>query len=523
MSVERPESASALLETFRQALGEAGPDWAALEELRSISYQDQHLDESVAAHLPLSVMKPLATAYGDALTCRFLLDKLVVLEIDHELDEARHLQFLDSIQGVGQVTLDLRLDKEYLCQQWFGDTPAHCSHFLYLYPEAAARYFQEHTIWEIEEELWEQESARKVIVLVPDYAINLDGAFLSIVGGEAINDRAKRCPEVPPDTAHTEQINTLAQDALKWQMPWVQSLTPYHLHLEGETDLDDPLSQALHIHLLNLLMLYTADRTVQRHESFFSTYAGAQQSLEIAWGNSARDEISAAEAQALAALFRVFEWAYDRNWSPVDRLPLAQISIVETINVVDPALARALLIQNAAAIEAGLRWHWRELVEKNIEGYIGQVHRLENLVSETVREFATQVDTITKNLTDAMLAFVGVLIGSFIVAILKDPFNDTIFRIGMLIYAGYLLVFPLVYNMRNQWERFRAQEEDFAARRKSYEQRLHKDKVAEIVGDAIKKSRKRFLHWFWWTVAIYLLVMLLAVVAAFVAPVITPV
>ena len=107
---------------------------------------------------------------------------------------------------------------------------------------------------------------------------------------------------------------------------------------------------------------------------------------------------------------------------------------------------------------------------------------------------------------------------AFIAALSKTEFNEIVFRIGMWVYGGYLLIFPLSYNMINQHGRFKAMETDFDSRRQRFEKRIYGDPVKKIIADKIEKSKEEFIKWFWVTVGIYVLVFFLTIFAAYKLP-----
>ncbi|NIS81918.1 MAG: hypothetical protein GTO14_17290 [Anaerolineales bacterium] len=123
-----------------------------------------------------------------------------------------------------------------------------------------------------------------------------------------------------------------------------------------------------------------------------------------------------------------------------------------------------------------------------------------------------------KALSDTMLAAVAALLGSFIAALFKDEFNPLIFRVGMWVYAAYVLLFPLLYNMLNRWGRYLKLVEDFDQRRSRFVVRLFEQKVEGIVGERVIKSRRSFLLWFWLTVLAYVMVIGLAIASTYVVP-----
>ncbi|MCK4458287.1 MAG: hypothetical protein KAU52_00990, partial [Methanosarcinales archaeon] len=267
------------------------------------------------------------------------------------------------------------------------------------------------------------------------------------------------------------------------------------------------------IHQVNSIILYTADRTVGDNDKpRLSTYAGASQSVELTLGNPA-DPIEEKVLAGVSDLMEMLEWAYNPKWS-ADRLPLVQIGIAQTLHAASPAVRYQLLLHNAPNIFDGLKWHWKVFIEGKVDAYVSQVHALEDYVADTIQAFADQIAAMIKSLSDTMLAAVAVLLGSFIAALFKDEFNPTIFTIGMVVYAVYVLIFPLFYNMRHQWERYQALLDNFKERQLRFEERLYPEKVGTIVGTQVTGSQRRFTYWFWATCAAYIVVIILAIVAA---------
>jgi hypothetical protein len=303
------------------------------------------------------------------------------------------------------------------------------------------------------------------------------------------------------------------RDTLKWQESWLQHLTPLHLKLQGPTLPNDPISNALRVHLVNLIVLYTADRTVARADrQWLAIYAGAKQSVELALGDP-KAYLGEENESGVGVLMQMLEWAYDPQWS-VDRLPLVQIGVVQALHAADPAVRYRLLLHNAANIFDGLKWHWKAFIEGKVDAYMAQVRALEDYVANTTQAFADQISAMIKSLSDTMLAAVGTLLGSFIAALFKDKFNPTIFVIGMVVYAVYVLVFPLGYNMLHHCQRYQTLSKDFTVRRERFAERLYPEKVEEIVGRQIASSQNRFWCWFAVTILSYVVVIVLALVAA---------
>lgn len=498
---------------FGEALGIASDVWAKREELEQITYTDPEYSREKATSITLEQIAPLIAAYPDALTCRFRLDDLTVLDIVPDVDEASLEKFRDDIRSSPTVVFEFTLDKVKLVDRWIGGMPGYRL-FLYLFPRALERFLTS-DLGRLERLLWgsESETAHKVVLLVPDREIWLNGAYLAVLGGKQIEHWHEMVSQPSRDADELRNMYETCQNNLNWQVPWLKHLTPLHLKVDGEIPRDDPIAKALLIHQVNSIILYTADRTVgDTNKPMFATYAGANHSVKLTLGNPS-DLIEEKVLAGVSDLMEMIEWAYNSKWS-ADRLPLVQISIAQTLHAASPAVRYQLLLHNAPNIFDGLKWHWKAFIEGKVDAYMSQVQALEDYVADTVQSFADQITAMIKSLSDTMLAAVGVLIGSFIAALFSDTFNPTIFAIGIGVYGFYVLIFPLYYNMRHQWEQYQALCDNFEERQLRFGEQLYTEKVDAIVGTQVTDSQRRFERWFRAIFVAYIGVLILAIVAA---------
>lgn len=501
---------------FGEALGIASEVWAKQEELEQITYTDLEYNQEKATSITLEQIAPLIAAYHDALTCRFRLDDLTVLDIVPDVDEASLEKFRDDIQNSPTVVFEFVLDKKRLVESWLESAPG-CHLFLYLFPKALESLLTS-DLGRLENMLWGSETAHKVVLLVPDRDIWMDGAHLAVLGGERIGHWREAVSQPPRDADELRNMYETCQKNLNWQVPWLKHLTPLHLKVDGQIPREDLIAKALLVHQVNSIILYTAYRTVGDNDKpKLSTYAGASQSVELTLGNPA-DPIEEKVLAGVSDLMEMLEWAYNIEWSADDRLPLVQIVVTRALHAASPTVRYHLLLHNAPNIFDGLKWHWKAFIEGKVDSYVSQVQALEDYVADTVQTFADQIAAMIKSLSDTMLAAVAVLLGSFIAALFKDEFNPTIFTIGMVVYAVYVLIFPLCYNMWHQWERYEAMCDNFKKRQMRFKERLYKDKVDAIVGTQVIDGQRRFKRWFCYTLLAYIVVIILAIAAAWVVP-----
>lgn len=500
--------------TFSSALGIPPSHWHGREELAQLTSRDQDLDSRTVAALRVDQIKSLVDAYGDALTCHFLLGDVEVLALRSGTTEADLDDFRSSTASTPTVTFTLRLDKARLMENWVGHQLG-CHIFLYLFPDALARFMM-NTLQQLEQRLWGTEVDCRVVILIPACEMWLTGSLLSIVGGTRIADWRAVTTSPAPDIERLRAIYNMRADNVRWQEEWVRFLTPVHLRASGRCDPDNAIANALHIHLANLIAMYTADRTVRRGAQWIATYADAHDAVEVPLALPA-DALGVQADGQVDALNRLFDWVYDPTWT-VDRLLHVQIVVTHALTETASARRYRRLLERADPIYKDLQRYWKSFIVGKVEAYSDQVRALEDYVAATVQLFADQIAAVTKSLSDTTLAAVAALLASFIAAIFQSTFNATIFTFGMVVYAIYVLLFPLGYNMLYQWQRYRALVDDFAVRRVRFEKRLSADQVQDSAAMRVTESRTRFKWWFWSTAGIYAALVILALSAAIAVP-----
>ena len=504
--------------TFGEALGIALDVWEKNESLNQIEYTDYNFSQLMAKKLTMDLITSLRDAYGDALICSFRLGDLPVLDINLDTDAKSLEIFRDTIQDSPTIVFKFMLNKKRLIENWLGVEPDYRV-FFYLFPNALENFFNSN-LSQLESLLWgsELETVHKIVLLVPDREIWLEGSYLSVLGGEQIEHWREVVSKPPHNDDELRNMYKICQNNLKWQVPWLKHLTPLHLKVDGKISSDDSIAKKLQVHQFNSIILYTADRTVgDSNKPSLSTYAGTNQSVELILKNPA-DPIEEDVLAGVCYLMEMLEWAYNPKWSD-DRLPLVQIGVAQALHAASPLDRYQLLLHNAQNIFDGLKWHWKAFIEGKVDSYVSQIQALEDYVADTVQAFADQITDMIKNLSDTMLAAVGVLIGSFIAALFRGEFDSNIFAIGIGVYALYVAIFPLCYNMKHQWEQYQTLRDNFKMRQKRFEDRLYPEKVSKIVGTQITDSQHRFNRWFYATLVAYIIVILLAMAALLLVPV----
>ena len=106
------------------------------------------------------------------------------------------------------------------------------------------------------------------------------------------------------------------------------------------------------------------------------------------------------------------------------------------------------------------------------------------------------------------------LIGSFIAATLGEEFDATLFRIGVLAYASYVLVFPGIIGLAASYLDLRRARGEFEARRRHFDEALTVVRVDCIVQDRITTAQRHFKRWTAFIAAVYILIAVAGCIAA---------
>lgn len=484
----------------------------------------RRLAEPAAFETFVGLLPQLRKKYGAAVTLRLRVRNWPVLELDRDHEEPELDGLHDAIAAGSALTLDLKIVKNDLLVHW-NLTDASILTRLFLFPQALARALSI-PLTELDQggnALFKDAiPGQKLVILVPAHDIELDGDSLAILGGEAVS----RWRESILATTAAERatwlasISALAHKHLKWVHFELVHLTPLHLNVRWKKDAadGDPIASALHAQLLVCSVLYLAGRSTRNATSgrWTATFASDRQETDAEIGGPAGASKKDWEASCTLAELAAWTYAVDRDAD--DRLIVVQRVILSALQNNTAALNGTELVRLAGELSKRIQWGWESFIGGRLEKYFSQVKELEETVESTTHGYTEQVQALTKAAIDNMLAAVAVIVGSFIAAMFKSPFQGYAFRFGTGAYATYLLLFPMTMGLRATWERFQKSRESFETRRRSFATRLTVEQVQAIVEPAVADSERWFKRWYWTTVAGYVAVLSVLVVAIVVVP-----
>lgn len=515
--------ASPLLE-FCQNIGLSEEFLVHQEEPKWIKHFDSEFQTKDFDQITLKMLMSLVETYGDAFFCRFHFTG-DSLEISSTLSQYELDQFKSIVKHTPVFEFRFELDKNRLTerlQEQLLQPPLvkafSCNVLLYLFVDAFKKLLS-FRLEKLEDILWGAEASCKAVLLIPGHEIYLNGAYLSVLGGKMLQNLSEVFTHETPDK-NIQSMYERCQELVRWKGIEIKHLTPLHFKVTEkslQSLQDDPIARAIYICQAKMIVFYTADQTLARNDGqYLAIFSGKKQRKEIIINDLSHLAVEKIRVGSNKLLGRV-EWIYSSS-KVEDSLFLFQLVVVRSLQITEPTESYCLLILKADYIANELSWLWKSFAEGKIDSYIGQVKNLEDYISGVFQSLSDQTSSMIKSLSDTMLAAIGVALASFIAALFKDSFDPTIFRIGIITYAIYVLIFPLTYNMSYQKRYFNSLCKNFDRRCNRFKLILDPSKVNEIVNDQFEECKKRFNGWFDLVGATYILVAAVAFLAAIFVP-----
>lgn len=503
-------------------------------------------DESTARTERLNaltqVLNNLIEKYGDALELRLNLGPEELTTDQTKTVTAAVLEaFCEKITG-SPFDVHLKINKQQLASQW-GFTDSSTSFKIFLFPEALRRALGV-SLTQLEEEkglMWRITGEHKLMILLPDdEGIALNGEYLTILGGE---DNVRRWKDYrqtgrPEDAlAKVRAIHNQRIERPRWTGIGIQSLTPLHLYVNwpGENDVSsrqDSIVNELFGQLLvcSLLYLASTSRTGttamagtagERDYPWTFTFSEEKYSAKIELQDTSALKRAMTTDDGLSAAYRLgslAKWVFEDERALIHRLAVIQIVIASALQENEASANLNELIRKSDELTKRVWQRWDDFMVDKLGKYFLQLKQVEDTVTSTTQNHAEQIQSLAKTLIDNMLAAVGVVVGSFIAAILKSPFEDYIFWIGIGVYLGYLIVFPVGVGLASAWQRFTDSREAFQKSEKEFGGRLSPEEVAQLVGTTVTESENKFTRWFVFTSAAYAVVVLVLSISMWALP-----
>ncbi len=458
-----------------------------------------NLEAGILARLSEADLGTLQSDIGDALTLTIgLPDVPPLLSIYKGVANSSIPQSLGQIAkrpSDFELRLTLDIDKPALLKR-SKLTAEHCHCLYYLFLENLTVLLQS-SLLTLDTALFAN-STVPTIVVVSDAEIYHSGPLLIIIGEK--NTPETYAPPTVLDPGVARRIvryHAVAADNLSWIGFRFEHLTPLHFTCRRLTGGDGVLDPILCTNLLHLCLLYTANRSSYDDSTFRASFSSPDQTITLTLASLGLPD----ETRDVLGRFALWPQATD----DADRLTIFQNTAARELSGTAPENCYSALVQQLPHLLEQARWHHRVFVNGQIDKHFEQVRTVSSYVSDTAKNMSEAVDGVAKNLTDALLATVGVIVLTLLASLIKNETTGALFRVGMQVYAGYLLAFQGFYRMGSIWHSYILLSKETRAELITFERVLGRPRVQAISAPLVTRNRQ-FLIWFWLTAFIYVAV-----------------
>lgn len=482
----------ATLRAFLDTLGGGHVSWQMYERTTDFIVPSLAVSRERVLAISAEQFRALGEDYPNSLlVCAFYENEDLLLRVHNNITEQDIQEFARQSQGLDEVTLQLRIDKLALARRVFVE-PEGCQLFLYIY-EGAFLALLHSTFELIENGLWGASPVGKAVVAISSYNVFLDGRLLAVVGGECI----ERLPEVAPgdskEFARVLRCYETCRHQLRWQRPWLNHLTPWHLIVDGEEE-NGKVGAAVGEQIAKLFVLYTADRSIERDGDYLCTYSQPEFQADVVVPGASSTHF-VANLEQLAAIRSVLDWVYEDPTSTA-RLSIMQVVTSRRLHFMDAGERYARLLELTIGLRQELTWAEKAVMSNSLRSYSVDVRSLEDVVDRTVQSFGDQVSGLTKSLSDTILAGIGTVVVGSVALILKEGTGSIILAAALLGYAGYIALFQIGLGLVSYRDRKKLLVDDFRRRCQLFKERLYSENVAHVVGNRVHAADDLFERWY---------------------------
>lgn len=421
---------------------------------------------------------------------------------------AEELDLLGNVRQAGieglnadlEYDLELRLDKRAL----IGDLGAD-SVELYLAEEsfqtaASAPYRL------LERDMLRGLEAGTVTVVHPGEGVSLDGEYLAFISFDRLENPEQHRPAEVALQVH-EALN--AQRAKVNRSRDFAMRTPLELEVRGSgwDTVAGKLASRLAVHNA-LVFLADSVHVGDSAGTITATIRGHGQPIEIAVGPDLVVDHSSAAKHSADLVRWVFSEEPDlseRNWLQ-ERRSIAQSILHQELRDVEAELRGSALGSAIVKAAQTAQWHWERFLAGELERHSASVEAFAAEVESHAFATAARTSALASGVLDALRAAVVTILGSFLGAVLSSNFNAAIFRVGLVTYTVYLVLFAGVVGLGSALQQFTTSKSTYEERKARAEELLSAHKVEELEGTALSVSQWRFKFAFCSAIAIYLIV-----------------
>jgi hypothetical protein len=392
--------------------------------------------------LPVSVITEIAATFGESIELSIGFENakpLVDIKPDSpNVDIENDLLKIQSLSDTTDLRLHIQIQKDIFLRE-FGLPSEGCNGILYFF-ESNLEKLLSSSLASLDEVLFPDKD-RPTVVLLTDTNVLCTGMLLAIVGGEYTKQLKKYIPRPSRRVIQrVEYFQHTREEYLNWVGFQLQNITPVHLICDFSGEVD-ALEKILTNRLLDLFVVYSANRSIVEKSRIRAVYASSEQTMELSTSETdltipKRDDI-----------IRLITWIETSNKE--DKLIIFQNTVAREITGDDQDQNYKDFIDRLSHLLREARWNYRVYLDNKITKHFEKTEEVNEKVNTMSGKLSESVDTLSKGFVDTLLASIGVVILTLIASLAENKTQGAIFTVGMLLYAGYLLVFQVIYRIGN--------------------------------------------------------------------------
>jgi len=348
---------------------------------------------------------------------------------------------------------------------------------------------------------------QRVLFVVLDGDVQISGPVTTIVGQRQLEEVRSNWTE--PDSRMKNRLREYqnARNHLNWAGFQLNHVTPLHMMgspPNSETDgATSDICGGLCRHLLDLIIIYTANKSTRADDSFQATFKSPERKTEIEFDSSRQTDVP------VQPLIRLARWPFDGG--PVDRLAIFRNVVARSLRSKDPEANYKGFTERIDGLLSEAQWHHQIFLDEKIEQHFDRVQAASEYITSVIREISQGIDTLTQGLTNALLGAIGVIVLTLLTALAQEDLSEPILRLGMWAYAVYLILFPGAYRLLSIWCSQSLLESEVNQQREQFHRQLGREKVDAMM-KPIEKRKAAFRFWLGLTAFLFLVVAVVIVI-----------
>jgi hypothetical protein len=470
---------------------------------RSESIHNVHLhgtvDSSIACDVPVESYEAIANAFGSSLNLTLGLgEEVAILSVrDNDFGNlGRQIDRLRAIHNGTSLNFDLVVDKRVILSTFRINDEIQA--LFYLFRENLLK-FLELPLPRLERELFDG-TGRPLLIVVSEDGAEVSTPLFNIVAEanvwdldfSSVLEKAQRYEAV------AEACRKAASEELRWAGFNLEVITPVHFLTDSGENLHDDCSRQVFFNLIQTSLVYSANRSQLVGGSLICYFDSPERSTQI-------DPIgcTAADLGSYQAVARMALWPF--RGRVADRLGILQNVVSREIGGDDPKENCTELLQKLSKIMTDATWHHRQFIDGEIDRHFKDAEEVSKYGQGVARDIATSLDSITRSFTETLLGTIGVVVLTLIAALVKDGAQTQVFKVGMIAYALYVMLFQILYRLGSAFHGYLIIRSDISRETEYFMGKLGKSRLSRLMAPVLAR-RRQFLAWYWLTVLIYLLV-----------------